>query len=125
MAVPSRNKNKKKASNQDEVLLEENSQEAEELEFADDAVEDQKEDSKQSETNEQPEVMPEKPAVVPLIEREILPEVLYSKKTFKNGATLNGVLIDLRAGMPITDRYMAWTLLKQGVELVETLAECD
>jgi hypothetical protein len=120
MAVPSRNKNKKQAEKAADAQNDELTQEEEQLQDDGDKL-----DVEQSEKEEQKEVISEKPKFIPLLERETLPEILYSKKSFKNGATLNGVLIDLKAGMAINDRFMAWTLLRQGVELVESLSECE
>lgn len=119
MPVPNRNKSaKQKAKAEDESLKNEEA-------LNDELKQTENDEQAKGDKSEQPEVMPEKPAYVPLLEREILPEILYVKRTHKNGATLNGILINLHAGMVINDRFMAWTLLKQGVELVESLAECQ
>ena len=64
---------------------------------------------------------------IPLSQRTAMPDVLYYKRSEKHGGVLNGVLFDIKARQPITDKYLMFQLVQQGLEdiLTENLDECD
>lgn len=64
---------------------------------------------------------------IPLSQRTAMPDVLYYKTSKKHGGVLNGVLFDIKARELITDKYLMYQLVQQGLEdiLTENLDECD
>lgn len=135
MSVPKKNKNKKKADGdlqQEDVLNETDELDEQETEETQDSKDNaQNTTSAENGGDAEPKLAVSEKEVkqefVPLSQRKAMPDVLYYKRTLKHGGVLNGVLFDIHARESITDKYMMYQLIQQGLEdnLTENIDECD
>lgn len=129
MSVPKKNKNKKqdeagKEQAKSSDLLQEKSQLTDDRPVLKPQDNKNTEDAK-SETEKGGDAS--NTEFVPLSKRAVMPDVLYYKHSKKHGGVLNGVLFDIKAREPLTDKYLMYQLVQQGLEdiLTENLDECD